>query len=61
MDTEKHGFKLPGRSANPAKKPFSASDGEKVAKPDEVFPGSGEGLGVRALGEVLQTTNSFNR
>ena len=25
--------------------PFSASDGEKVAQPDEVFPGSGEGLG----------------
>jgi hypothetical protein len=32
--------------------PFSASDGEKVAKPDEVFPGSGEGLGVRVSGEV---------
>ena len=31
---------------------FSASDGEKVAKPDEVFPGSGEGLGVRDSGDV---------
>ena len=31
---------------------FSASDGEKVAKPDEVFPGSGAGQGVRALGDV---------
>jgi hypothetical protein len=27
--------------------PFSASDGEKVARPDEVFPVSGERAGVR--------------
>lgn len=39
--------------------PFSASDGEKVAKPDEVFPGSGEGLGVRVSGEVSKSFSPF--
>jgi hypothetical protein len=42
--------------------PFSASDGEKVAKPDEVSLESGERIEVRCRNPFhrLSTTNSFS-
>ncbi len=42
MNTDGHGFNLPQQNAENAKHSFSASDGEKVAKPDEVFPTADE-------------------
>ena len=37
-----------------ASMPFSASDGEKVAQPDEVSPESGERNGVRCRNAAIQ-------